>query len=224
MVALGELVAGVAHEINNPLTGISAFAQLLLEEELAGDQRESVSLIKQECDRAKRVIDDLLLFARKGERDAGPVDVNAVLEHTLRLRAYPLRNSKVEVRLQLDPCRPQVRGDSQKLQQVLLNLIANAEFAMQQREIRTLELGTRCEQEQVFVTVRDSGRGMTPDIRRRIFEPFYSTKPAGVGTGLGLSVSYGIISAHNGAIAVDSEPDVGTLVTITLPSLPSATE
>lgn len=224
MVALGELVAGVAHEINNPLTGISAFAQLLLEEELAGDQRESVGLIKQECDRAKRVIDDLLLFARKGERDAGPVDVNAVLEHTLRLRAYPLRNSKVEVKLQLDPCRPQVSGDSQKLQQVLLNLIANAEFAMQEREVRTLVLGTKCEQEQVFITVRDSGKGMTPDVRRRIFEPFFSTKPAGVGTGLGLSVSYGIISAHNGAIAVDSEPDVGTLVTITLPSLPNATE
>lgn len=76
----------------------------------------------------------------------------------------------------------------------------------------------------MFITVRDSGKGMTPDVRRRIFEPFFSTKPAGVGTGLGLSVSYGIISAHNGAIAVDSEPDVGTLVTITLPSLPSATE
>ncbi|MBL0939034.1 MAG: GAF domain-containing protein [Gemmatimonadaceae bacterium] len=219
MVALGELVAGVAHEINNPLTGISAFAQLLLEEELSDDQRESIGLIKQESDRAKHVINDLLLFARKGERGTGPVDVNAILEHTVRLRAYPLRSGKVEVRLQLDDCQPQVRGDSQKLQQVLLNLIGNAEHAMHEREVRTLILGTRCEDEQVYITVRDSGRGMTPDVRRRIFEPFYSTKPAGVGTGLGLSVSYGIISAHGGTITVDSEPDVGTLVTITLPSL-----
>ncbi|WP_373062798.1 GAF domain-containing protein [Gemmatimonas sp.] len=221
MVALGELVAGVAHEINNPLTGISAFAQLLLEEELGDDQRESVQLIKQESDRAKRVIQDLLLFARKTERGAGPVDINEVIEQTVRLRAYPLRNAGVEVELQLDPTAPHIRGDSQKLQQVLLNVISNAEHAMLGRDERRLVLRTRRDDDRVVITAVDTGVGMTADVRRRIFEPFYSTKPAGAGTGLGLSVSYGIVYAHDGTISVESEPDVGSTVTIILPAVPS---
>ena len=175
MVALGELVAGVAHEINNPLTGISAFAQLLLEEALGDDQRESIQLIKQESDRAKTVIKDLLLFARTTERGAGPVDINEVIEQT----------------------------------------------AMVGRDERRLVIRTRREDDRVIVTAADTGVGMTADVRRRIFEPFYSTKPAGGGTGLGLSVTYGIIHAHDGTISVESEPDVGSTVTIVLPAMPS---
>ncbi len=218
MVALGELVAGVAHEINNPLTGISAFAQLLLEEALGPEQHESVSLIKQESDRAKGVIDDLLLFARKAERGTGPVDINTVIEQTVRLRAYPLRNAKVTVALELDDSRPTVSGDPQKLQQVLLNIVSNAESAMQTTAQRTLTLRTMREGDTVRITAIDTGAGMTAEITRRVFEPFYSTKAAGVGTGLGMSVAYGIINAHGGTIAVESEPDVGTTVTIVLPA------
>lgn len=221
MVALGELVAGVAHEINNPLTGISAFAQLLLEDPLEAEQLESVQLIKQESDRAKRVINDLLLFARKAEPGAGPVDINGILEQTVRLRAYPLRNANVQVRLALDPSAPTVTGDASKLQQVFLNVIGNAEFAMRDRTERTLTLSTARDGDRVVITARDTGEGMTADVQRRIFEPFFSTKPAGTGTGLGLSVSYGIISAHGGSITVASEPDVGTLVTLVLPAIPA---
>lgn len=221
MVALGELVAGVAHEINNPLTGISAFAQLLLEEELGDDQRESVQLIKQESDRAKNVIKDLLLFARKAERGAGPVEINELIEHTVRLRAYPLRLAGVEVELQLDPSAPRVSGDSQKLQQVLLNVIGNAEQAMAERHVRRLIVRTRLDDDRVVITATDTGIGMSGDVQRRIFEPFYSTKPSGVGTGLGLSVSYGIVHAHDGTIDIESEPDVGSTVTIVLPALPT---
>ena len=221
MVALGELVAGVAHEINNPLTGISAFAQILLEEELGQEQRESVQLIKQESDRAKTVIKDLLLFARKTERGTGPVDINEVIEQTVRLRAYPLRNAGVQVVLQLDPTAPLISGDSQKLQQVLLNVIGNAEHAMLGRDVRRLIVRTTRADDQVIITAVDTGIGMTADVRRRIFEPFYTTKPAGAGTGLGLSVSYGIIHAHGGTIGVESEPDVGSTVTIMLPPVPS---
>ncbi|HYW32305.1 MAG TPA: ATP-binding protein [Gemmatimonas sp.] len=218
MVALGELVAGVAHEIANPLTGISAFAQMLLEERLEDDQRESVRLIKQESDRAKSVIRDLLIFARTTEPGSGPVDVNDLIEQALRLRAYPLRNTAVEVVLQLDPGTPRVRGDSQKLQQVLLNVIGNAEFAMHAMPLRRLLLRTRAEPGLVHIEAIDTGTGMRPDVRRRIFEPFFTTKKEGVGTGLGLSVSYGIVHAHGGTIDVRSEAGVGTTVTISLPA------
>jgi PAS domain S-box-containing protein len=222
MVALGELVAGVAHEINNPLTGVSAFAQMLLEEPLTEDQLESVRLIKQESDRAKGVIRDLLIFARTTEPGTGPVNVNDLIEQTLRLRAYPLRNVGVEVVLQLDPGLPAIRGDSQKLQQVLLNVIGNAEYAMHGLPTRRLTLRTRADGARVCIEAIDTGTGMPPDVRRRIFEPFFTTKKEGVGTGLGLSVSYGIVQAHGGTIDVYSEAGVGTTVTISLPSFDPA--
>jgi len=220
MVALGELVAGVAHEINNPLTGISAFAQLLLEEQLEGDQRESVQLIKQESDRAKTVIRDLLIFARKTEPVTAPFNLNDLIEQTLRLRAYPLRSAGVRVALQLDAALPRVPGDPQKLQQVLLNIIANAEYAMSERETRLLTVATRVDGAQAVISATDTGRGMTPEVGRRIFEPFFTTKAEGLGTGLGLSVSYGIIQAHGGTIDVQSEVGSGTTVTIALPITP----
>lgn len=217
MVALGELVAGVAHEINNPLTGISAFAQLLLEEQLEPEQREAVQMIKRESDRATMVIRDLLLFSRKEGAAAGPVDINALLEQTVRLRAYQLRNANVEVTLLLDPGNPHVQGDRQKLQQVLLNVIVNAEHAMESKPNARLLLRSAREGDRVIVDATDSGVGMTPEVRRRVFEPFYTTKPPGVGTGLGMSVSYGIIHQHDGTIEAHSEPGVGTTISITLP-------
>ncbi len=217
MVALGELVAGVAHEINNPLTGISAFAQILLEEELQGDQRESIQLIKQESDRAKRVIEDLLLFARKNEPVSASIDLNDLIEQTLRLRAYPLRVVGVTVALELDPALPRVPGDPQKLQQVLLNVIANAESAMEGRQARLLTVSTRADDGRAIISARDTGRGMPPEVLHRIFEPFFTTKAEGIGNGLGLSVSYGIIQAHGGTIEVRSDVDVGSTATIALP-------
>lgn len=221
MVALGELVAGVAHEINNPLTGISAFAQLLLEEDLAPEQREAVQLIKRESDRATTVIRDLLLFSRKEGAATGPVDINALLEQTVRLRAYQLRNANVEVTLLLDPGNPQVLGDRQKLQQVLLNVIVNAEHAMEAKPNARLLLRSAREGDRVVLDATDSGVGMTPEVRQRVFEPFYTTKPPGVGTGLGMSVSYGIIQQHDGTIEAHSEPGVGTTISITLPLAPA---
>ncbi len=217
MVALGELVAGVAHEINNPLTGISAFAQILLEEELQGDQRESIQLIKQESDRAKTVIKDLLLFARKNEPVTVSIDLNDLIEQTLRLRAYPLRVGGVTVVLELDADLPHVPGDPQKLQQVLLNVIANAESAMEGRETRILTVRTHVEDGAAIVSARDTGRGMPPEVLHRIFEPFFTTKSEGSGTGLGLSISYGIIQAHGGTIELRSEEHVGSTATIALP-------
>jgi len=217
LAAIGELVAGVAHELNNPLTGISTFAQLLLEDELQGEQFESVSLIKREADRAIGVIRDLLLFARKTDARDVPVDINTIVKHTVRLRALASRSSGIEVHMHLDESNPQVRGDEQKLQQVLLNLLVNAESAMEGVKVRHLSLTTQRKRDIVQIIVSDTGHGMPATVSQRVFEPFFTTKPPGEGTGLGLSVSYGIIQAHGGTISVESEPEVGTTFTILLP-------
>ncbi|HEY0970320.1 MAG TPA: GAF domain-containing protein [Gemmatimonadales bacterium] len=217
LAALGSLVAGVAHELNNPLTGISAFSQLLLEEGLDDEQTEAVRLIKREADRAVGVIRDLLLFSRKAGGPQRDVDVNAVLQLAVRLRTYSLRAERIEVELDLDEGSPVVTGDEQRLQQVFLNLIVNAEHAMSERQERRLRLRTRRTGAHLVVEVSDSGSGMRPEVLAHVFEPFFTTKPAGAGTGLGLSVSYGIVQAHGGTIAVDSTPGVGTTFRITLP-------
>jgi two-component system NtrC family sensor kinase len=217
LAAIGELVAGVAHELNNPLTGISTFAQLLLEDKLQGEQLESVSLIKREADRAIGVIRDLLLFARKTEARDVVVDVNTIVKHTVRLRALASRSSGIEVHMHLDESNPQVRGDEQKLQQVLLNLLVNAESAMEDAQLRHLTVMTQRRQGMVQIVVSDTGHGMSPAVAQRVFEPFFTTKAPGKGTGLGLSVSYGIIQAHDGSISVESTPEIGTTFTILLP-------
>ncbi|MGH7720982.1 MAG: ATP-binding protein, partial [Gemmatimonadaceae bacterium] len=218
LAALGELVAGVAHEVNNPLTGISAFAQLLQEDPLSSDQMESVQLIKREADRAVAVIRDLLTFARKtGPRNV-PVDLNDLIEQTLRLRAYGIRTAGITVSMSLDPALRAVQGDDRQLQQVLLNLVVNAEHAMAVVKPRALSIRTANDADRVVVEVSDSGAGMSPEVQKRIFEPFFTTKPEGKGTGLGLSVSYGIVQTHHGTLTVQSAPGSGTTFRVSLPA------
>ncbi|HEX5581442.1 MAG TPA: ATP-binding protein, partial [Gemmatimonadaceae bacterium] len=217
LAALGSLVAGVAHELNNPLTGISAFSQLLLEEGLDEEQTEAVRLIKREADRAVGVIRDLLLFSRKAGGALSEVDVNAVLQLAVRLRTYTLRAERIQVELDLDESSPRSMGDEHRMQQVFLNLIVNAEHAMAGRDERRLTLRTHVTGAHLVVEVSDTGSGMSAETLAHVFEPFFTTKPAGSGTGLGLSVSYGIVQALGGAIAVDSTPGVGTTFRITLP-------
>lgn len=218
MAALGELVAGVAHELNNPLMGISAFAQLLAEESLTADQCESVNYIKSEADRAMVVVSDLLAFARKTGPRVAAIDINDLIEQTLRLRKYGLSTSNVDVRLSLAPALWRVQGDDRQLQQVLLNLIVNAEQAMASGSTRRLTISTANRGDRVNIEVRDTGSGMTVDVRNRIFEPFFTTKPEGTGTGLGLSVSYGIIRSHGGSLSVESSPGAGAAFHISLPA------
>jgi C4-dicarboxylate-specific signal transduction histidine kinase len=163
------------------------------------------------------VIRDLLLFARKTDARDVPVDVNTIVKHTVRLRALASRSSGIEVHMKLDESNPRVRGDEQKLQQVLLNLLVNAEAAMQTTQVRHLSITTQRKQRAVHIIVSDTGHGMTPAVSERVFEPFFTTKPPGEGTGLGLSVSYGIIQAHEGTISVESTPNVGTTFTLVFP-------
>ncbi|MDF1503799.1 ATP-binding protein, partial [Roseisolibacter sp. H3M3-2] len=229
MAALGELVAGVAHEINNPLTGISAFAELLLEDGLSAEQRESARLIKREADRAVGVVRDLLAFSRKTEPEHQALRVDALLEHLLRMRGYALRAAGIALTLDLPADLPAVHGDEAKLQQVFLNLLLNAEYALRDASPPRLTVRARAAGPAdglagpgLAVEVQDTGVGIAPDALARIFEPFYTTKPPGEGTGLGLSVSYGIVQAHGGEIAVRSAPGQGTTFTVLLPAVPPA--
>ncbi len=219
LAAVGELVAGVAHEVNNPLSSISAFAQLLLREPgLTAAQRDSIEVIKSETLRASQVVKDLLAFARRSEPQREPLDLNGVVARTLRLRGYQLTSSKVNVETDLASELPSVVGDARQLQQVCLNLVTNAIQAMATLGGGTLFARTRADGPHVVLEMRDTGPGIRDAAKAHIFEPFFTTKGEGEGTGLGLSVSYGIITAHGGTIEVASTSSAGTTFRVMLPA------
>jgi two-component system NtrC family sensor kinase len=219
LAAVGELVAGVAHEVNNPLASISAFAQLLIRDsELTDTQRDSLEVIKAETMRASQVVKDLLAFARRSEPHREPLDVNLVITRTLRLRHYQLSTNQIHVQTMLGAELPSVVGDARQLQQVCLNLVTNAIQAMAPAGGGRLRVVTRADGSSVVLEVTDTGHGIPAAVRARIFEPFFTTKSEGEGTGLGLSVSYGIIAAHGGTIEVVETSATGTTFRVTLPS------
>jgi len=200
MAAVGQLVSGVAHEVNNPLTAILGFADLLLENtELPESARKDLRVILQEAQRTKLIVQNLLSFARQMPPQRKPVQLNAILRRTVQLRAYDFHSHGVEVIEHLDPELPYVIGDSHQLQQVFLNIINNAYDAV--REIgrpARIEIMTARQGGFVEVSFRDNGHGIaSPD---RIFDPFFTTKEVGKGTGLGLSICYGIVREHGGEI------------------------
>jgi two-component system NtrC family sensor kinase len=218
LAAVGELVAGVAHEVNNPLSSISAYAQLLLRDpRIDGVLREHVEVIRSETTRASHVVKDLLAFARRSEPRHEPVDLNLVVARTLRMRAFQLSSNRVTVHQSLEEDLPAVIGDARQLQQVCLNLITNATQAMAAAGAGTLGIVTRRRGDQVVLEVTDTGSGIPSEARARIFEPFFTTKGEGEGTGLGLSVSYGIVTAHQGKIEVAATSADGTTLRVTLP-------
>ena len=225
LAAVGELVAGVAHEVNNPLASISAFAQLLLRDgDLNEPQRDSLEVIKAETMRASQVVKDLLAFARRSEPHREPLDINLVVTRTLRLRHYQLSTNQIHVDTVLSRELPSVIGDARQLQQVCLNLVTNAIQAMAPMGGGRLRVVTRAEGQSVILEMTDTGPGIAQGVRARIFEPFFTTKPEGEGTGLGLSVSYGIVTAHRGTIEVSETSSSGTTFRITLPSEDAVTE
>jgi len=218
LAAVGELVAGVAHEVNNPLSSISAFSQLLLRDDtLTESQRDSLDVIKSETMRASQVVKDLLAFARRSEPHRDLVDMNDVVTRTLRLRGYQMTTNSISVETELCPDLPPVAGDARQLQQVCLNLVINAVQAMTPMGCGTLHVLTRGEGDRVVMDVRDTGPGIPDSVKARIFEPFFTTKDEGEGTGLGLSVSYGIIAAHGGTIEALDTSSKGTTIRVSLP-------
>jgi two-component system NtrC family sensor kinase len=222
LAAVGELVAGVAHEVNNPLTSISAFSQLLLRDEsLTESQRDSLDVIRSETARASQVVKDLRAFARRSAPQRELVDMNDIIARTLRLRGYQMTSNQISVESELCSDLPHVAGDARQLQQVCLNLVINAVQAMTPMGCGTLCVLTHHTDGRVVIDVRDTGPGIPDSAKARIFEPFFTTKDEGEGTGLGLSVSYGIIAAHGGTIEAVETSSSGTTMRVTLPTCES---
>ncbi len=220
LAALGELVGGVAHEVNSPLTGILAHAQLL-QADLDGDTdaRRAVDTIVNEARRAARIVAKLLTFVRQNPTERIPTDINQVILDTLDLRRYPLRMQEVQLSVTLAGTLPPVWADPFQLQQVFINLLSNAEQSVvaHNGDERRIEVVSECRDREIVVSVRDTGAGIAPEHLPHIFNPFYTTKPRGIGTGLGLSISFGIVREHGGVIQAASPPGGGATFSVHLP-------
>ena len=221
LTSLGLLAAGVAHEVNTPLAVISNYIQMLAKQMPEGDPRQGIieKIVKQTF-RASEIVNNLLNFSRTSATEVADLDVNRVVEETLSLVAHPLKTSQIQVVKQLGETLPAVRGSANKLQQVFLNLFLNARDAMPSGGM--LEVRTAAHNGSVEIEIADTGAGIPRDHIHRIFDPFFTTKASGRGTGLGLSVSYGIIKEHAGKIDVRSTPGKGTSFHVEFPAVRKA--
>jgi PAS domain S-box-containing protein len=220
MASIGILAAGVAHEVNTPLTGISSYTQMLRQQIKNDDPRSALlEKIEKQTFRAAKIVNNLLNFSRSSKAEFENLDTNKVLLDVLSLLEHQLERGRIKVRKELNDL-PLVRGNENRLQQVFFNLILNARDAMPKGG--WLTLATRAEDDAVVVEVRDTGHGIKPEHVRRIYDPFFTTKGIGRGTGLGLSISFGIVQEHGGAIFVESVPGQGTTFQVALPSLAAA--
>ena len=220
LAAFGQLGAGIAHEVKNPLAGILGYVQLSLRKvEPESPIHNNLKVIEKETRRCKTIIDNLLKFARQEKVAHEPIEVNRVAEDTAALVDHQLGMHQVRLEKELAENLPRVLGTANQLQQVLLNIILNAEQAMEGKP-GTIRIETAGQEDgRVEIRVRDTGPGIPKEIQARLFEPFFTTKPAGKGTGLGLSVTYGIVKDHKGEILVESEPGQGATFIIRLPAV-----
>jgi signal transduction histidine kinase len=221
LAALGQTISGVAHELNNPLATILAWAERLAESPADEKSRRGLDVILKEAERAARIVRNLLTFARKRQSTRMMIDVNEIVRETLALRAYEQRLANIEVRQLLPGDLPPVFADGYQVKQVLLNLVINAEQAMAAAHGRgTLAVSTRLDapREAVLVEVTDDGPGVPQELQQKIFDPFFTTKEVGKGTGLGLSVAFGIVQEHGGRMWVSSTPGEGSTFTVELPT------
>lgn len=226
LAAIGEMAAGVAHELNSPLTAVIGNANLLIRRAPEGDRAlPLLTDIKSAGQRAKKIIENLLTFSRRDSFRFAPVSLNEVAQNALALVRFQLEKEEVEVVCDLNPGLPQVLGNLQQLEQVVVNLLLNARDAVRGGAERRLRLSSDyCalggERFGVAVSVADSGPGIEPEKLTRIFHPFFTTKEGEKGTGLGLSVSLGIAKAHGGSLTVESKPGLGASFSLVLPLLP----
>jgi signal transduction histidine kinase/ActR/RegA family two-component response regulator len=218
LVALGQMVTGIAHELSNPLTTILGYAQRLLMRSGATPDVQEAQQIYDEAERAGAILRQLLLTARDSRPERGRVALNQVVSRTVELQRFNLAANKIRVELDLDPVLPFLQGDSGQLQQVLMNLMSNARQAMEEQgRGGTIQVRTRrVAENRVLLEVSDDGPGIPPAIQARIFDPFFTTKPPGVGTGLGLAIVLGIVQEHGGHVRVMSPAGGGTTFSVEL--------
>jgi two-component system, NtrC family, sensor kinase len=222
LAAVGQLVSGVAHEVNNPLTAILGFSDLLLNDGALPDAaKKDLRLIVQEAQRTKTIVQNLLSFARQVPPQREPAYINSIIRRTVQLRSYDLANHGVEVIEQLTEPLPTIIGDSHQLQQVCLNILNNAyDAALETGRPPRIEIATSCTANHVEIVFRDNGAGIL--YPERVFDPFFTTKDIGKGTGLGLSICYGIVRQHGGEIACHNNPDgIGATFIVRLPLRPT---
>jgi PAS domain S-box-containing protein len=218
--SIGLLAAGVAHEVNTPLTGVSSYTQMLLGMLNETDPKHALlQKVRRQAERATNIVNNLLNFSRTGDAtEFTELDVSRVLDDTLQLLEPQLRGSHIEIVRGYDPESPLVIGNSGKLQQVFTNLLLNARDALPSGG--SIRISTvPADDDSLMIEVSDSGTGIAPENVAKIYDPFYTTKGVGRGTGLGLAVSYGIVQEHSGHISVESTPGHGTIFRITLPTV-----
>ncbi|MFI5279959.1 MAG: ATP-binding protein [Gemmatimonadales bacterium] len=221
LVAVGTMVSGVAHELNNPLTSIAGLSELLLEQEgAAGAHAEHLKVIYDQAERASRIVRNLLSFARKSAAESAPLDLGDVAMRTVTLMSYEMRRADIAVETNIQADLPPVLGSRDQLQQVVLNLLTNAAYAlgtMPEGAPRRITVSVASETDRVVLKVSDTGPGIQPESAAQLFDPFYTTKPPGEGTGLGLFLSYGVAETHGGSLAVEPRPGPGATFVLALP-------
>ncbi|MBI4249276.1 MAG: response regulator [Elusimicrobia bacterium] len=218
LAAIGQLSAGVAHELNNPLTGILGFTQILLQdEEITAKQREDLEVIQSQSQRCRQIVQSLLQFSRKQNPHKEPLNAVQVFNSVLKFVKYDVSKAGIELISELPETLPPIWGDSSQLQQVLLNILTNAMHALEGGESKKLILRAFTKSGRVVVEVEDNGRGIPEKHLSEIFDPFFTTKPIGQGTGLGLSISFGIMQEHQGSIQVKSEEGRGAKFILDFP-------
>jgi signal transduction histidine kinase len=227
LAALGQFVAGIAHELNNPLQSVLGHLELLRRDrQLPRELESTIRLIHREADRAANIVHRLLIFAGSRSAARRRVNANAALSRAVALRARACRDAGIEIVRRLDPRVPRTLGDALLLQQALLNILLNAEQAIAGRNGHEtngpdrIVARTRAERDRIVIEITDTGPGIPPDVLPRIFEPFFTTKEVGQGTGLGLAFAYGIIQEHGGSIAATTRREGGTEFRIELPHAP----
>jgi two-component system NtrC family sensor kinase len=218
LASIGQLAAGIAHELNNPLTSVIGFSDLLLERDLPADVKTDLETVSREATRAVNIIKGLLAFARTQRIEKLLVDINSIIQEILQLRSYEQRVSNIEVATRFAPALPQVIGSGAQLQQVFLNIIINAEQAMLEAHGRgKLTIATEWVGDAVRISITDDGPGISPDNMKKLFHPFFTTREVGKGTGLGLSICHGIVTEHGGKIYAQSELGKGATFVVELP-------
>jgi signal transduction histidine kinase/sensor domain CHASE-containing protein len=218
LASIGEMAAGIAHELNNPLTGVIGLSQVLLDEEMSDGAKEDLKLIHNEAQRAAAVVKKLLTFGRQHPTERKAVQINPILEDVVSLRAYEQKVNNIRVTTQFDYHLPEIVADPFQMQQVFLNIVLNAEQAMiETHKEGTLTIATERVGGNIKVSFSDDGPGISPDNMRKLFSPFFTTKALGKGTGLGLSICYGIVTSHSGRIYAQSELGKGATFVVELP-------